>query len=324
MSHVTKYLKKTNSSSSLAMVSPYLIILLILSHSATFIIGIWDCLSSQQAVDFVRRQVAEGKELSEICEMMCEHCLAPDTSSGAGIGCDNMTILIVAILHGRTKEEWYTWVTDRVNSNYGYETPTSPPQLYAQSRLMSFRARREAMERRAQQPPDDSDDDDRFKSPFVRALEATGFVTRLTGQSNSSGISSELMFNGNGEEESDDEESGDEDFSANMIKAIIGDSEPSDATTHLKAQLDEFEKDIREEDGTDADGDTKMGTDDEPTKDHRTLQGEATSPPKPLPNGDASTAPVDQLKSQPHGDETLPVVKAEGLIDSSEDPLLKT
>lgn len=48
--------------------------------------GIWDCLSSQQVVNFVRYQVSEGKSLAAIGEMMCEHCLAPDTTSGAGIG----------------------------------------------------------------------------------------------------------------------------------------------------------------------------------------------------------------------------------------------
>ena len=110
--------------------------------------GIWDCLNSQQVVDIVRRQVAEGKELSEICELICDHCLAPDTSSGADIGSDNMTILIVAILNGRTKEEWYAWVKQRVNDNNGYPTPSSLPTLYSASRLTSFQARRAALEAR--------------------------------------------------------------------------------------------------------------------------------------------------------------------------------
>jgi hypothetical protein len=125
--------------------------------------GIWDCLTSQQVVDFVRLKVSEGKDLTEISEMICDHCLAPDTSSGAGIGCDNMTVLIVAILGGRTKEEWYSWITDRVKQNYGYQTPTTVPQIYAHSQLMAFKAGREAQEERermrakrdnsAQQPP---------------------------------------------------------------------------------------------------------------------------------------------------------------------------
>jgi protein phosphatase PTC2/3 len=105
--------------------------------------GIWDCLSSQDVVNFVRYQVSQGKELTEIGELICEYCLAPDTSSGAGIGCDNMTVLTVALTHGRSKEEWYAWVAERVKNNYGYNTPSTLPQLYAQSRLMAFRANRE-------------------------------------------------------------------------------------------------------------------------------------------------------------------------------------
>jgi len=106
--------------------------------------GIWDCLSSQQVVDFVRYQVSEGKDISEISEMICDHCLAPDTSFGGGHGCDNMTIIIVAILHGRTKEEWHAWITDCVKSDDGYQTPSTVPQIYSQSRLSSFRERKKS------------------------------------------------------------------------------------------------------------------------------------------------------------------------------------
>ncbi|KAG1734768.1 phosphatase 2C-like domain-containing protein [Suillus occidentalis] len=91
--------------------------------------GIWDCLSSQAVVDFVRLRVSEGLELKEIGETMCEYCLAPDTLSTSGIGCDNMTVLIVALLHGRTKQEWYDRIKDRVKNCYGivYLTPNAIP-----------------------------------------------------------------------------------------------------------------------------------------------------------------------------------------------------
>ncbi|KAM6492869.1 Protein phosphatase 2C (PP2C)-like domain containing protein [Amanita muscaria] len=110
--------------------------------------GIWDCLSSQQVVDIVRYEISKGKELGEITELVCDHCLAPDQQAGDMIGCDNMTILIVAILHGRTKEGWYSWIADRVKDKYGYETPSALPELYSPSRLMAFRARQEALEAR--------------------------------------------------------------------------------------------------------------------------------------------------------------------------------
>jgi len=112
--------------------------------------GIWDCLNSQHVVDFVRREIAQEKPLGRICENMMEHCLAPDTHGAQGIGCDNMTILIVAILNGKTEEEWYAMIRDRVANKVGYDTPDGPPQIYSAARLISWRARRanvEALER---------------------------------------------------------------------------------------------------------------------------------------------------------------------------------
>ena len=112
--------------------------------------GIWDCLNSQHVVDFIRREVAQGTPLGRICENVMEHCLAPDTHGAQGIGCDNMTIMIVAVLNGKTEEQWYTMVRDRVLHKSGYPTPDAPPQIYSAARLMSWRTRRanvEALER---------------------------------------------------------------------------------------------------------------------------------------------------------------------------------
>lgn len=77
--------------------------------------GIWDCLSSQQVIDFTRRAIANGDGLGKICENMMVKCLATDSETG-GIGCDNMTVIIVALLGGRTPEEWQKWVKQRVEN----------------------------------------------------------------------------------------------------------------------------------------------------------------------------------------------------------------
>ena len=77
-------------------------------------------MSSQEVVVFVRLKIFEGQELDLISEMLCDHCLAPETISGDHLacggcalvwcpdcedlvnsgkmstGCDNMTIIIVA------------------------------------------------------------------------------------------------------------------------------------------------------------------------------------------------------------------------------------
>ncbi|KAF2430684.1 PP2C-domain-containing protein [Tothia fuscella] len=91
--------------------------------------GIWDCQSSQAVVEFVRRGIAAGQELSAICENLMDNCLASNSDTG-GVGCDNMTVVIVALLKGKSKEEWYKEVADRVAKGEG---PCAPPE-YAEFR----------------------------------------------------------------------------------------------------------------------------------------------------------------------------------------------
>ncbi|KAG7088450.1 hypothetical protein E1B28_012441 [Marasmius oreades] len=294
--------------------------------------GIWDCLTSQQVIDFVRLQVSEGKELTEIGEMMCDHCLAPDTSSGAGIGCDNMTILIVAILHGQTKEEWYSWITDRVKNGVGYKTPTAIPQLYAQSRLMSFKARREAQESRERQR---DELDDNGVNALLANAGLSGFARVLGPGTFRSAIGSDsanLMFGGGDDSDDDESDEGNSSFFTKTLGLGAEDPdhpdhpEPSDPIQHLKSQLDQYEDwedDNNRHDSKDANHnsgseDVKDG---DPTTFAAVSGGEAPLPPKGHPNGITNPdSPVSQLKSEPGGDKADPVVEAEGLMDTSEDP----
>lgn len=80
-------------------------------------------MSNQQVIDWIRRAIAERKSLSDIGEHMLDRCLAPDSDWG-GVGCDNMTIMIVGLLGGRTKEQWYDAIADRVARGEGYPTPS--------------------------------------------------------------------------------------------------------------------------------------------------------------------------------------------------------
>ncbi|KAG7307585.1 hypothetical protein JYU34_007807 [Plutella xylostella] len=66
--------------------------------------GIWNFMSSQDVCDFILPRLEEGRErLSQICEEMFDHCLAPSTM-GDGTGCDNMTAIIVRFKNGLVAE----------------------------------------------------------------------------------------------------------------------------------------------------------------------------------------------------------------------------
>jgi protein phosphatase 2C family protein 2/3 len=68
-------------------------------------------MSSKEVVDFVRKRLSEAGtdnncqpiDPEEICEQLINHCLAPDLIMG--IGCDNMTVVLVCFLHGKSYSE---------------------------------------------------------------------------------------------------------------------------------------------------------------------------------------------------------------------------
>ncbi|KAM3277606.1 hypothetical protein ACQJBY_045483 [Aegilops geniculata] len=69
-----------------------------LSEDDEFIVlacdGIWDCMSSQQVVDFVHEKLKTEDSLSAVCEKVLDRCLAPESG---GEGCDNMTMILVVL-----------------------------------------------------------------------------------------------------------------------------------------------------------------------------------------------------------------------------------
>ena len=59
--------------------------------------GVWDVMTNQQVVDFVKERLDKGMIPKEIsCELL-DACLATDPKEARGIGCDNMTIVIVQL-----------------------------------------------------------------------------------------------------------------------------------------------------------------------------------------------------------------------------------
>lgn len=57
--------------------------------------GIWDVLTNQEAIDFVRKGLESGKTCSEVSCDILDHCIATDPKESRGIGCDNMTCAVV-------------------------------------------------------------------------------------------------------------------------------------------------------------------------------------------------------------------------------------
>ncbi|KAI3404036.2 PTC2 [Candida oxycetoniae] len=116
--------------------------------------GIWDCLTSQKCVECIRRGIYERKPLTQICEEMMDLCCAP-TSDGSGIGCDNMSIVIVALLNyaaNETIEEWYQKIINKIeiaqeevhynkteveDSDHDYQHP-QPPRHQQQAKYGSI------------------------------------------------------------------------------------------------------------------------------------------------------------------------------------------
>ena len=86
--------------------------------------GIWDCMSNAEVAAFVRKQIANNVPLKEICERLMDNCLADSTGTG-GVGCDNMTVEIVAFLNGQTEEQWYAKIRDSVAAVSPMDVPNS-------------------------------------------------------------------------------------------------------------------------------------------------------------------------------------------------------
>jgi serine/threonine protein phosphatase PrpC len=58
--------------------------------------GIWDCLTSKEAVDFVAKKIGKGK-LSTIIEEMMDTVIPSEINEKGGLGCDNMTCIVVSL-----------------------------------------------------------------------------------------------------------------------------------------------------------------------------------------------------------------------------------
>ena len=61
--------------------------------------GIWEKKSNEEMVDFIRTRITKGMELKAIVEELLEDNISPDFQQTQGVGCDNMTCIIVKFKH---------------------------------------------------------------------------------------------------------------------------------------------------------------------------------------------------------------------------------
>ena len=61
--------------------------------------GVWDVMNNQQACEFVSSRLDRGFELKAVAAELLDACLASSPSETQGVGCDNMTAIIVKLKH---------------------------------------------------------------------------------------------------------------------------------------------------------------------------------------------------------------------------------
>lgn len=205
--------------------------------------GIWDCLSSQDVVDIVRRSVANGKELKDICEDLMDRCLAPDSDTG-GIGCDNMTVCVVALLNGRTKEEWYEWIKENIETPKNNRTTPKDVAPVFKSTQSASRGQDSGMDGTVSIQsllsgglPRNGDDDDesggqlRLPGGLAGALSGAGIVFRPGGRSEEGEVVYEAHV-------VDEDDSGDEQSESSGQGQADGDASTKTSTTTTDASAE--------------------------------------------------------------------------------------
>eukprot|EP00929_Paragymnodinium_shiwhaense_P041287 TRINITY_DN21466_c0_g1_i1.p1 TRINITY_DN21466_c0_g1~~TRINITY_DN21466_c0_g1_i1.p1 ORF type:complete len:435 (+),score=106.39 TRINITY_DN21466_c0_g1_i1:140-1444(+) len=61
--------------------------------------GIWDVKSNQEVCKFFRQRILRGQPLEKAVEDLMDECLASDPKKSQGLGCDNMTCIVVVFDH---------------------------------------------------------------------------------------------------------------------------------------------------------------------------------------------------------------------------------
>eukprot|EP01026_Neomeris_dumetosa_P067534 TRINITY_DN6586_c0_g2_i8.p1 TRINITY_DN6586_c0_g2~~TRINITY_DN6586_c0_g2_i8.p1 ORF type:complete len:369 (-),score=50.28 TRINITY_DN6586_c0_g2_i8:571-1677(-) len=59
--------------------------------------GVWDVMSNDDVVNFVRTRLQQSRNLQDIISELLDNCLAADPKEARGVGCDNITVVILIL-----------------------------------------------------------------------------------------------------------------------------------------------------------------------------------------------------------------------------------
>ena len=86
--------------------------------------GIWDCMTNEEVLEYVRVRLAKGMAPHIICEDIMDYCLAGEVKPG-GVGCDNMSVVITCLLKGKTFQEFCA----KINKSMSKEVDIPMPEV---------------------------------------------------------------------------------------------------------------------------------------------------------------------------------------------------
>lgn len=59
--------------------------------------GVWDVKTNQEVVDFVAERLAQNMAPQQVSSELLDACIASDPKEARGVGCDNMTVLVILL-----------------------------------------------------------------------------------------------------------------------------------------------------------------------------------------------------------------------------------
>jgi serine/threonine protein phosphatase PrpC len=65
--------------------------------------GIWETKSNEEMVEYVYDKLKQNKSLSDVVSELLNDIISPDYTQTAGVGCDNMTCIILKFKDSKLK-----------------------------------------------------------------------------------------------------------------------------------------------------------------------------------------------------------------------------